>query len=148
MKIGPSDSYLCLIPNSTTIPSRSEEDTPDSEMTPARSWSLLQPLAGTCLYVCDLLKHPAQIETNRTKSIARDGSHILIVITTRFVSSRKRLLQIHTLQVKFSNNNPRGSIVIVSHSTQTPQLLPTTQAFPSIIPFVNSLSLQVLFYVF
>ncbi|KAF8231294.1 hypothetical protein L208DRAFT_1362367 [Tricholoma matsutake] len=51
MKIGPNESYLCLIPKPTVnLPSSSEEDIPDSEMTPGRSWSLLQPLSGTCLY--------------------------------------------------------------------------------------------------
>jgi hypothetical protein len=129
MKIGPSDSYLCLIPNSTasSMLSPPEEDRPDSEMTPARSWSLLQPLSGTCLYVCDLLKHPGQIKTYRTKSIARDGLHILIVITMRFASSRKRLLHIHTLQVNFQTINPRATIVIISHSTQTPKFPNSSQ---------------------
>ncbi|KAF8969992.1 hypothetical protein BDZ97DRAFT_1915088 [Flammula alnicola] len=50
MKMGPWDSYLCLIPKPLeNIPSLQEEDS-DADVTPARSWSLLQPLSGTCLY--------------------------------------------------------------------------------------------------
>ena len=50
--MGPRDSYICLIPKPLdTIPSFTD-DLFDTDVTPARSWSLLQPLAGTCLYVC------------------------------------------------------------------------------------------------
>ncbi|TFK29853.1 hypothetical protein FA15DRAFT_663134 [Coprinopsis marcescibilis] len=50
MRMGPKDSYLCLIPKpSESASSRQHEDS-DSDPTPARSWSLLQPLSGTCLY--------------------------------------------------------------------------------------------------
>jgi protein OS-9 len=49
MKMGPDDSYICLIPppleNSTPALEEQEED-----VTPVQSWSLLQPLSGTCLY--------------------------------------------------------------------------------------------------
>ncbi|KAF8894546.1 hypothetical protein BD779DRAFT_1501670 [Infundibulicybe gibba] len=52
MKMGPRDSYLCLIPKPLdNQPSPPEEQQPDEDVTPARSWSLLQPLSGTCLYV-------------------------------------------------------------------------------------------------
>lgn len=52
MKMGPRDSYICLIPKPLdTVPSFTDDDL-DTDVTPARSWSLLQPLAGTCLYVC------------------------------------------------------------------------------------------------
>jgi protein OS-9 len=47
MKLGHRYPYLCLIPPPLSTP----QDEPDSEMTPVRSWSLLQPLSGTCLYV-------------------------------------------------------------------------------------------------
>jgi len=48
--MGPRDSYLCLIPHPLhTIPLLEEDDL-DIGVTPARSWSLLQPLSGTCLY--------------------------------------------------------------------------------------------------
>ena len=50
MKIGPLYSYLCLIPQPHSHPPPPEDD-PDTEVTPVRSWSLLQPLSGTCLYV-------------------------------------------------------------------------------------------------
>ncbi|KAF9483909.1 hypothetical protein BDN70DRAFT_873313 [Pholiota conissans] len=50
MKMGSRDSYLCLIPKPLeNIPSLQNEDS-DIDVTPARSWSLLQPLSGTCLY--------------------------------------------------------------------------------------------------
>ncbi|EMD38417.1 hypothetical protein CERSUDRAFT_93950 [Gelatoporia subvermispora B] len=49
MKLGPGLSYLCLIPpppEDTPLPA----DEPEIDITPVHSWSLLQPLAGTCLY--------------------------------------------------------------------------------------------------
>lgn len=50
MKTGPHDAYLCFIPPPLDHePSAEDED--DQELTPAHSWSLLQPLSGTCLYV-------------------------------------------------------------------------------------------------
>lgn len=50
MKMGPRDSYLCLIPKPLdNIPAVQQQDS-DADVTPARSWSLLQPLSGTCLY--------------------------------------------------------------------------------------------------
>jgi protein OS-9 len=49
MKIGPRDTYLCLIP--PPLESRPTPDDAQSETTPVHSWSLLQPLSGTCLYV-------------------------------------------------------------------------------------------------
>lgn len=51
MKMGPRDSYLCLIPKPLDLSPPQSDDDPDEEIAPARSWSLLQPLAGTCLYV-------------------------------------------------------------------------------------------------
>lgn len=51
MRTSPTDSYLCLIPKPPdTVHSSSEDLVSDSEITPSRSWSLLQPLSGTCLY--------------------------------------------------------------------------------------------------
>ncbi|KAG6854624.1 hypothetical protein C0991_004226 [Blastosporella zonata] len=52
LKMGPTDSYLCLIPkpgDNVQHPTN-EEDSSDFELAPSRSWSLLQPLSGTCLY--------------------------------------------------------------------------------------------------
>ncbi|KAM6500600.1 hypothetical protein JOM56_003614 [Amanita muscaria] len=50
MKMGPRNSYICLIPEPPDISPSSTPDESDSEVSPARSWSLLQPLTGTCLY--------------------------------------------------------------------------------------------------
>ncbi|KAH9484225.1 Protein OS-9-like protein [Psilocybe cubensis] len=50
MRMGPRDSYVCLIPQPIDPAPPSQEDDTDADMTPARSWSLLQPLTGTCLY--------------------------------------------------------------------------------------------------
>ncbi|KAI0720971.1 glucosidase II beta subunit-like protein-domain-containing protein [Cerioporus squamosus] len=49
MKLGPKSSYLCLIPPPPQDPLAAEEP-PAEVTTPVHSWSLLQPLAGTCLY--------------------------------------------------------------------------------------------------
>ncbi|PCH38090.1 hypothetical protein WOLCODRAFT_161294 [Wolfiporia cocos MD-104 SS10] len=50
MKLGPQVSYLCLIPpppdENTTMASEDSQ----TDVTPVHSWSLLQPLTGTCLY--------------------------------------------------------------------------------------------------
>lgn len=51
MKLGPRDSYLCLIPPPSEDGSSSVMDEPQTDVTPVHSWSLLQPLTGTCLYV-------------------------------------------------------------------------------------------------
>ncbi|KZT11225.1 uncharacterized protein LAESUDRAFT_720423 [Laetiporus sulphureus 93-53] len=50
IKLGPKMSYLCLIPppSEENNPNISDDSTTDT--TPAHSWSLLQPLTGTCLY--------------------------------------------------------------------------------------------------
>ncbi|KAI0957358.1 hypothetical protein AcW1_005774 [Taiwanofungus camphoratus] len=50
MKLGPRDSYLCLIPPPSEDGSSSVMDEPQTDVTPVHSWSLLQPLTGTCLY--------------------------------------------------------------------------------------------------
>ncbi|TFK76535.1 hypothetical protein BDN72DRAFT_954258 [Pluteus cervinus] len=50
MKLGPNDSFLCLIPKPLDIPHLPLDEEPEAEITPARSWSLLQPLTGSCLY--------------------------------------------------------------------------------------------------
>ncbi|KAI0337079.1 hypothetical protein BDW22DRAFT_1340501 [Trametopsis cervina] len=50
MRMGPRSSYLCLIPPPPPdiTPAAAEEST--TEVTPVHSWSLLQPLSGSCLY--------------------------------------------------------------------------------------------------
>ncbi|KAK0210661.1 hypothetical protein DFS33DRAFT_1252254 [Desarmillaria ectypa] len=51
MKLGPRDSYLCLIPPPLLPPSESPlPPSQEEDVTPAHSWSLLQPLSGSCLY--------------------------------------------------------------------------------------------------
>ncbi|KAG7452600.1 uncharacterized protein BT62DRAFT_989723 [Guyanagaster necrorhizus] len=51
MKLGPRDSYLCLIPPPLLPPSESPlPPSQEEDATPAHSWSLLQPLSGSCLY--------------------------------------------------------------------------------------------------
>lgn len=56
LKLGPKDSYVCLVPKPLdNVSSPPQEDPSDAELTPARSWALLKPLTGTCLYVCS---HP------------------------------------------------------------------------------------------
>jgi len=53
MRLGPSKSYLCLIPPAPSLPPPAEES--QAPITPSHSWSLLQPLSGTCLYVSSFL---------------------------------------------------------------------------------------------
>ena len=53
MKMGPHDTYLCFTPPSIKQGPPPPEET-ITEVTASRSWSLLQPLDGTCLYVCDV----------------------------------------------------------------------------------------------
>ncbi|KAF9005568.1 hypothetical protein BDQ17DRAFT_1353386 [Cyathus striatus] len=50
MKMGNKDAYICLIPKAPETPAFPEEHEAEADITPARSWSLLQPLTGTCLY--------------------------------------------------------------------------------------------------
>lgn len=54
MKLGPRASYLCLTPPPPQdSPNLAAEESTD--VTPVHTWSLLQPLAGTCLYVRDVV---------------------------------------------------------------------------------------------
>ncbi|KAL1713466.1 hypothetical protein EV715DRAFT_211580 [Schizophyllum commune] len=50
MRMGP-ESYLCYVPKPLDYEPPNADDAADAELTPARSWQLLQPLTGTCLYV-------------------------------------------------------------------------------------------------
>ncbi|KAF8902051.1 hypothetical protein CPB84DRAFT_1776471 [Gymnopilus junonius] len=50
MAMGSRDSYVCLIPKPLDNVPVFQDDDSDADVTPARSWSLLQPLTGTCLY--------------------------------------------------------------------------------------------------
>ncbi|KAF8574490.1 hypothetical protein K439DRAFT_1372269 [Ramaria rubella] len=49
MRLGPSKSYVCLIPPAPTLPPPAPEEN-QTPVTPTHSWSLLQPLSGSCLY--------------------------------------------------------------------------------------------------
>ncbi|KAJ2936729.1 hypothetical protein H1R20_g360, partial [Candolleomyces eurysporus] len=50
MKMGPKSSYVCYIPKPSESASTRQQEESETDATPARSWSLLQPLSGTCLY--------------------------------------------------------------------------------------------------
>jgi len=74
MKMGPRDTYLCFIPPSIERESPPPEET-ITEITPSHSWSLLQPLDGTCLYVCDVSPpFSGYMTADGHLSIAKDGS--------------------------------------------------------------------------
>ncbi|KAK1232005.1 Protein OS-9 [Marasmius sp. AFHP31] len=86
MKMGPRDSYLCFIPAPLDLPPPPvEDDTDDEVTTTTHSWSLLQPLAGHCLYEGNI-------------SAARGGSPILIAIIKKYASSRNFHKAIHMSQ--------------------------------------------------
>ena len=86
MKLGPKSEYLCLIPRPPQESPVVEE--PATEVaTPVHSWSLLQPLSGTCLYVSVRLQY--ELERRRQSpdySTAKGGSHTLTVIIPMSVS--------------------------------------------------------------
>lgn len=50
MRMGHNDSYLCLIPKALDPPVSTTPE-PELDISPAHSWSLLEPLNGNCLYV-------------------------------------------------------------------------------------------------
>ncbi|KAG6850584.1 hypothetical protein H0H93_011252 [Arthromyces matolae] len=51
MKLASKADYLCLIPTMDhPLHVESDDEPSDSEFVPSRSWSLLQPLSGNCLY--------------------------------------------------------------------------------------------------
>jgi len=56
MKMGPSHSYLCLVPPEPQISDNNPSHLEDSseEATLIQSWNLLQALSGKCLYVSSL----------------------------------------------------------------------------------------------
>lgn len=60
MRMGP-ESYLCYVPKPLDYEPPNADDAADAELTPARSWQLLQPLTGTCLYVRDTSARYASI---------------------------------------------------------------------------------------
>lgn len=98
MKLGPKDSYVCLIPKALeNIPSPLVEEQPDAELTPARSWALLEPLTGTCIYVSDTCARGGIISI--VTSTGTDGLHIRTVIIVKSVNSRNLYPKPHVWQV-------------------------------------------------
>jgi len=86
--MGPRDSYICLIPKPLENIPPLEDDDSDADVTPARSWSLLQPLAGTCLYVCLLAFDFGKTALPNANSLlpqstAKAGSRIRTATTTK-----------------------------------------------------------------
>ena len=90
MKLGPRDSYLCLIPPSTEQNSPAPEDS-HTEWTPAQGWSLLQPLTGSCIYVRPSLglSIPHRAILDAASSIDKAGSHTPTVTTHMSVNSER-----------------------------------------------------------
>ena len=86
--MGPLDSYICFIPQPLQS-GPSLQDNSDADITPARSWSLLQPLTGTCLYVRVLPFLLSLLEVIPPYSIVKAGSPILTAIMMKSVSSEK-----------------------------------------------------------
>lgn len=51
MRLSPQRSYICLIPPPLKDPPEDSVEA-QAESSPLQSLSLLQPLSGSCLYVC------------------------------------------------------------------------------------------------
>jgi hypothetical protein len=105
MKMGPRDTYLCFIPS----PIKQDPPPPEetiTEITASHSWSLLQPLDGTCLYVCDLSPSSADYMTaDFPQSIAKDGLLTLTATTRTFANFEKCSTRVQRPQVMLINNN-------------------------------------------
>jgi len=82
MKMGPRDTYLCFIPPSPKQEPQPPEET-ITEVAASHSWSLLQPLDGTCLYVCDVSALSFRLY-DFPLSIAKDGlpTHTATTLTS------------------------------------------------------------------
>ncbi|CCM02349.1 uncharacterized protein FIBRA_04444 [Fibroporia radiculosa] len=57
MKLGSQLSYMCLIPPPPEDTGALAEENSSTGLTPVHSWSLLQPLTGTCLYTQRTRQH-------------------------------------------------------------------------------------------
>lgn len=92
MSLGPKQSYICLVPKPIESPQVLQDDDFNVEINPARSWSLLQPLTGTCLYVCISYCHNnyflSEFFLSIWASIGKAGLPTHIVTTTKCVSLR------------------------------------------------------------
>jgi hypothetical protein len=87
--MGPRDTYLCFIPAPIKQDPPPAEET-ITEVTASHSWSLLQPLDGTCIYVCDLSPSSSGYMTAYCpQSIAKDGLLTPTAITRTFANSEK-----------------------------------------------------------
>ena len=99
MKMGPRDTYLCFIPG----PIKQEPPPPEetiTEVTASHSWSLLQPLDGTCLYVCDLSPSSfGYMTADCLHSIAKDGLLTPTATTRTFGNSENCTTHVHLPQV-------------------------------------------------
>ena len=105
MKMGPRDSYICLIPKPLdTIPSFTDDDL-DTDVTPTRSWSLLQPLAGTCLYVCCLLplesRSTYNLNSSSLHSTVKGGLLTLTATTMKSDNLKKSFPRMPVSQVRY-----------------------------------------------
>lgn len=67
MKLGPKSSYLCMIPPPPVENISIPLDDGATDVTPAHTWSLLQPLSGSCLYV----RPPSAPQAHRTHARLR-----------------------------------------------------------------------------
>jgi len=100
LKLGIRDSYVCLVPkplDNTSSPPLEEQS--DTGLTPAGGWALLKPLAGTCLYVCNL---EALLVISFSEPITSTGIHGLptrIVIITKYVNLKNWCPKAHSWQV-------------------------------------------------
>lgn len=87
--MGSKSSYVCYVPKPSESASTRQQEETETDATPARSWSLLQPLSGTCLYVRPLFAISGCIFICLSPcSIGRAGSHILTVIIKLSVNSK------------------------------------------------------------
>jgi hypothetical protein len=102
MKMGPVHSYLCFIPppSEITTPPPPEEAT---EVTALHSWSLLQPLAGSCIYVRDTSDPFVRCNTLTPDLCSSDkaGSPTRTATTPTSANSGKQFVQVWTLLVRF-----------------------------------------------
>lgn len=93
MKLGTKDSYLCLIPPPPEYQSTPPQEEEPTELTALHSWSLLQPLAGSCIYVCH-----------------SSTSFKMFSMNAVFSSIDKAGLPTHTVTTHMSGNSTRRGI--------------------------------------
>jgi hypothetical protein len=97
--MGPRDTYLCFIP----APIKQDPPPPEetiTEVTASHSWSLLQPLDGTCIYVCEMSPSSSgHMTADFPQSIAKDGLLTPTAITRTFANSEKFSTRVQWSQV-------------------------------------------------